>query len=324
MPITVKCDGCGRTLRAKDELGGRRGRCPYCRAVITIPRADVVPRSAGRADLNAGGSSASARDLVIGLGRGVEMRLVLIPAGTFVMGSPKEDVWSCPDERPQHQVRITRPFYMSYVPVTRGQYERVMGAVGKLSGSDDHPASPVSWSDAVEFCRKLSAAAGRAVQLPSEAQWEHACRAGTTTPWCCPEDQLHEYAWYRGTSGAYQRATLYDGTHRIIRDERSIHPVGLKKPNAWGLHDMHGNVWEWCADWYGEDYYSESPSADPEGPTAGTGRRWHGVSGLVYERVARGGTYEYNGTSTRSAARNHLPPDTAWHAVGFRVVVAAK
>jgi len=169
----------------------------------------------------------------------IGMRLVLIPPGEFQMGSPAGDGVASSDEKPHHNVRITKPFYLGVCEVTQEQYERVMAQnPSRFKGDPQRPVGYVSWTGAAEFCRKLSEKEGVTYRLPTEAEWEYACRAGTTTRYCFGDDEasLGEYAWY-GSVGRY--------------------PVGEKTPNAWGLCDMHGNVWEWCADWYDADYYAK-------------------------------------------------------------------
>jgi len=150
----------------------------------------------------------------------------------------------------------------------------------------------VSWDDATEFCKKLSEKTRQAVRLPTEAEWEYACRAGSKTRFCFgdADEGLGDYAWYRANSG------------------RTTHPVGQKKPNAWGLYDMHGNVWEWCADWYGD--YPNGAVTDPQGPASGT------------YRVLRGGAWRGNSDFCRSANRGSGTPGGRSRIFGFRVVVS--
>ena len=169
-----------------------------------------------------------------------------------------------------------------------------------MAGKDTsrHPVDTVSWDDATEFCRRLSAmpaerAARRVYRLPTEAEWEYACRAGTTTRWYSGDDEaaLRECAWFDANSGG------------------TTHPVGEKKPNAWGLYDMHGNVWQWCSDWFSADYYKQSPPCDPPGPAAGFGR------------VIRGGRFDFVASECRSAAfTTSTRPRTRTYNFGFRVV----
>ena len=224
---------------------------------------------------------------------GIDMKLELIPVGEFMMGSPDSDEAADDDEKPQHLVRITKPFYLGVYPVTQEQYEKVMG---KNPSQFKDPASPVesvSWDDAVEFCKKLSAKEGKTYRLPTEAEWEYACRAGTTTSYSFGDDEasLGEYAWFRGNA------------------ESKTHPVGQKKPNAWGLFDMHGNVWEWCQDRYGE--YSSDAVTDPVTEQPGDDRAtlW----------VRRGGSWYNSAWHCRSAIRLRHAPDYRLFLLGFRV-----
>jgi formylglycine-generating enzyme required for sulfatase activity len=240
----------------------------------------------------------------------IEMLLVRVPAGEFDMGSPASDRDAQPNERPRHRVRITRPFYLGIYEVTQQEYQRVTGtnpSSEKLSPRQ--PVESVSWFDAVEFCNRLSAkenlppyyeVAGKTVsilggngyRLPTEAEWEYACRAGSITKWSCGDDvqELALYAWHKGNAGSHS------------------HEVGEKLPNAFGLYDMHGHMWEWCWDWYGEDYYKHSPADDPQGPSSGS------------VRVERGGDgWSYDPPFLRSASRNHQFPSGRFRDLGFRV-----
>jgi formylglycine-generating enzyme required for sulfatase activity/Flp pilus assembly protein TadD len=238
----------------------------------------------------------------------IGMKLALIPAGKFLMGSRESPKALAKEfdtkakyfekERPPHRVRITKPFYLGVYEVTQEQYKKVMGenpSVRKQSGSDA-PVESVFWDDAQEFCWKLSELAeekeaGRRYRLPTEAEWEYACRAGSAEKYCYADDRsrLGDYAWYYGNS------------------DRKTHQVGQKKPNAWGLYDMHGNVWEWCADWY--DSYANSPMDDPAGPATGL------------SRVYRGGGWYDPAWLCRSAYRYFLSPDYRADFIGFRVAL---
>jgi len=226
----------------------------------------------------------------------IGMKLALIPPGEFLMGSPdSDDAWD--REKPQHRVRITQSFYLGMYEVTQAEYERVMGKnPSHFKSGPDAPVEGVSWDDAQEFCQKLSELAeekeaGRRYRLPTEAEWEYACRAGTTTRYSFGDDpaSLGEYAWYADNS------------------DRKTHPVGEKKRNAWGLHDMHGNVCEWCADWYGKDYYAGSPPDDPPGPDGAS------------ERVIRGAHWRDSAGVCRAAVRGRFVPRHRDGYLGFRV-----
>jgi len=213
-------------------------------------------------------------NLTLDLSNGVKMNLVLIRAGRFMMGSPDSEEGHRSDEGPQHEVTISKPFYLGVTEVTQAQYEAVMGTNPSQFKGPTNPVESVSWEAAGEFCRKLSEKARKTVRLPTEAEWEYACRAGTKTRFSFGDSDsvLGDYAWWgRNNSGG------------------KTHPVGQKKPNPWGLYDMHGNVWERCADRYGP--YSSEASVDPQGATSG---------GLL---VMRGGSWNGNGGGFRCAGR---------------------
>jgi formylglycine-generating enzyme required for sulfatase activity len=222
------------------------------------------------------------------------MKFNLIPPGEFMMGSPKQEA-DHQDDETQHLVKITKPFYLGAHEVTQEQYEQVMGNNPSDRKGPTKPVANVSWNYAVEFCRKLSDEEGVEYRLPTEAEWEYACRAGTTTAYSFGNDasQLSNYGWYR--------------TNAWDIGEKYAHPVGEKLPNAWGLFDMHGNVREWCQDWYGP-YERLKVVSDPTGAASGSGR------------VLRGGAFSLRPVSVRAAFRDDsYRPDYPNHAIGFRM-----
>jgi len=213
--------------------------------------------------------------------------VVSIPAGTFSMGSTD----SFANEEPVHQVTLSA-FEMSVTPITQGQYQEVMGNNPSYFRGYELPVEKVGWNDAVEFCQKLSQKTGSKFRLPTEAEWEYACRAGTTTRYNLgnTKSDLAQAGWYDFNSSG------------------KTHPVGQKTPNAWGLYDMHGNVWEWCNDWYGKDFYGSAPKLNPSGALSGS------------SRVMRGGGWGGSGSSCRSAFRLDHNPSYGSSDMGFRVV----
>jgi formylglycine-generating enzyme required for sulfatase activity len=229
----------------------------------------------------------------------IGMKLNLIPAGTFMMGSPASEA-DRDDDETQHRVTLTKDFYLGTTEVTQGQWESVMGTT-PWKGNDyvqegsNNAASYVSWDDAVEFCRKLSIKEGKTYRLPTESEWEYACRGGTTTAYSFGADaaQLSEYGWF-------------DKNGWDI-GEKYAHMVGLKRANGFGLYDMHGNVWEWCSDWYGD--YPTGNVTDPQGAAVGS------------DRVFRGGSWFHNAGFCRSAYRSYFTPDYRSDVLGFRVAV---
>jgi formylglycine-generating enzyme required for sulfatase activity len=192
----------------------------------------------------------------------IGMEFVQIPAGEFMMGSPLSEKGRKSDEGPLHKVKITKSFYLQTTEVTQAQWVAIMGNnPSYYTGDDNRPVDCVSWEDVKEFLKKLSEKKGKKYRLPTEAEWEYACRAGSTAKYCFSdsEGELVEYAWYVKNCGG------------------ETHLVGCKEPNKLGLYDMHGNVQEFCQDFYAEDYYGRSLTNDPEGPSNGK------------YRVARGG-----------------------------------
>lgn len=225
------------------------------------------------------------------LGGGTKMEFVLIQPGTFMMG----DAGGYSDEVPVHQVKITKPFYLGKYEVTQKQWEIVMGANPSRFTNSSNPVENVSWANCQTFVKKLDerfAASGATFSLPTEAQWEYACRAGDASKYGVGNDEsaLGDYAWFDTNAN------------------KATHPVGEKKPNAWGLHDMQGNVWEWCADWYDAKYYSQSLVQDPAGPSVG-----------VY-RLVRGGGWNSFAPHCRPANRLLYTPTGHHASLGLRAV----
>jgi formylglycine-generating enzyme required for sulfatase activity len=223
----------------------------------------------------------------IDLGNGVSMEFVLVPAGSFDMGSPDSEKERDSDEGPVHRVQITKAFYMSKYEVTQDQYLAIMGRNPSKFSGGNLPVEAVSWDEAVACCGKIG---GR---LPTEAEWEYACRAGSETRFCYGDDltyaQLGEYAWYSGNSGS------------------TTHTIGQKKPNSFGLYDMHGNVYEWCSDWFAA--YANAQTVNPVGASSGQ------------YRVCRGGSWFSDARRCRSANRNYISPDYRDNNIGFRVAL---
>ncbi len=237
------------------------------------------------------------------------IEMVALPAGRFFMGSPAEEEGRYPSEGPVHEVGISA-FRCMKTPVTRRLYAVFLGTdPGWPEGeADDRPVNNVSWFDAIDFCNQLSEREGLTpcyerlgdevtwyreadgYRLPTEAEWEYACRAGTQTRWSFGDDEprLTDHAWYDANA------------------KGNPHPVGQKLPNPWGLHDMHGNVYEWCWDRYGA--YGPEPTQDPTGPTEGPGR------------LVRGGSFAYPARFLRSAYRSRFRPGIRIRFIGFRCV----
>jgi len=239
--------------------------------------------------------------MVLDCGNGVMMTLNYVPAGEFMMGSPADEEDREDDEGPRHRVRIARGFHMGVCEVTQEQYEALIGENPSNFKGSDLPVENVSWTDAVEFCKRLSAHCGKPVRLPTEAEWEYACRAGTTTPFYFGETISTDQANY---DGDFTYANGKPG-----EDRQKTTPAGSLPANALGLHDMHGNVWEWCGDWYDSGYYAKSPASDPQGPATGE------------FRVIRGGSWSGSPNFCRSADRAWLDPSLRYLINGFRVVV---
>jgi formylglycine-generating enzyme required for sulfatase activity len=245
------------------------------------------------------------------LGNGVKLEMAAIPGGTFMMGSPENEEGRKDRESPQHDVSVPS-FFMGKYPVTQAQYQAIMDSnPSRFTGSNrltgiglsNRPVENVRWYDAVAFCKKLSQRAGRNYRLPSEAEWEYACRAGTTTPFHFGETITTDLANYygqltygQGAKGVYRRETTEVGSFGVA--------------NNFGLYDMHGNVWEWCQDNWHSNY--EGAPID--------GSAWLGIEKNTNTRLLRGGSWSFNPANCRSASRNHSTLDYNYYYFGFRVV----
>ena len=231
----------------------------------------------------------------------IGMKLKLIQGGEFMMGSPADEVGRSEDEGPQHKVRITKPFYMGVTEVTQGQWFSVMNTK-PWEGNEyvkegaNYPATWVSWDDAVEYCKKLSATEGKQYRLPTEAEWEYACRGGKSTA----------YSFGSEASGLKNHAWFTENADDI--GEKYAHEIGGKEPNPFGLYDIHGNVWEWCSDWQGE--YIAGAAGDPVGPSTGS------------YRVRRGGSWGNSARGCRSAYRYYFVPSDRFYDLGFRLALS--
>jgi formylglycine-generating enzyme len=262
--------------------------------------------------------AAGVRPVVPEVVNSLGMRFALIPAGTFLMGSPKGEKGRSPAEGPQHEVRITRPFYLGVFPVTQLEYRLAVGkspshfgrrrAEGKALETDAFPVESVSWHAAIELCRRLPrkrGERGRTYRLPSEAEWEYACRAGAAFYQTYHfGDSLTDQANFDGhyPTGATRRKMKGPYLRRTC-------PVGSYPPNAFGLYDLHGQVWEWCSDWFDTEYYARSPADDPPGPAQGT------------ERTIRGGCWDGKAAVCRTAYRIGYASEYTHRYVGVRVVL---
>jgi formylglycine-generating enzyme required for sulfatase activity len=215
----------------------------------------------------------------------VGMDLILIQAGEFIMGNPRPNDLSPDTEKPSHKVTISQPFYMARYPITQEVWREVMGNNPSIDKGNEKPVTNVSWEDARAFCKALSKLEGRECRLPTEAEWEFACKAGSLNG---NYEPLKDFAWYGDNSRG------------------NTHPIGQKEPNKWGLYDMLGNVGEWCLDWFGP--YPSRQLSDPTGPNEGR------------ERIVRGGGYSHSADKCKPTARNPIPPHEKYNFIGFRII----
>lgn len=279
----------------------------------------------------------------------IGMAFAKVPAGEFLMGAIPADPDANVEEKPRHEVRITKPFWLGTTEVTIGQYRKFVEATGyrteaehdglggwgwdadarKFVGldpaynwrdpgwkqSDAHPVVNLTWDDAAAFCAWLSKQEHRAYRLPTGAEWEYACRAGTTTLFACGDDP-ECLAAIGNIADATARAELFPSwTETIKASDGHVFtaPVASYRPNAWGLFDMQGNVWEWCADWFDAKYYGKSPREDPPGPAAAVG---------FPTREIRGGGWSSVPRYARASNRPGRTPDARYHYLGFRVATS--
>jgi formylglycine-generating enzyme required for sulfatase activity/tRNA A-37 threonylcarbamoyl transferase component Bud32 len=260
----------------------------------------------------------SARYFIEDIGNGITLEMVEIPGGTFMMGSPEEELERGIDESPQHEVTVPS-FYMGKYEVTQAQWkqvaalpqvERELKPGRSYFKGEDLPVEQVTWYDAVEFCKRLSKATGQEYRLPSEAEWEYACRAGTTTPFYFGETITTRLVNYRGTDWEY-KGKVYSGNYANAPKgeyRKKTTPVGSFPPNAFGLYDLHGSVWEWCADTYQKSYVGVPRD----------GSAW--VLENNSQHLLRGGSWNINPRNCRSANRNWLAGDYAHGNFGFRCI----
>jgi formylglycine-generating enzyme required for sulfatase activity len=291
----------GAVVQPEGQGGGRPTPTPKPKSSprsTPQPTPRSTPRPTPRATPRAAATPAPARRTA------PQIEMVSIPAGTFMMGSPDSEQGRSSDEDPRHRVTV-QSFYIGKYEVTQAQYQAVMGVNPSVFKGDDRPVENISWNEAVEFCRELSRLTGKQYRLPTEAEWEYACRAGTTTPFAFGSTLTSEQANFDGT---YQYGKTSKGLFR-----QQTTPVGSFQPNAFGLYDMHGNVSEWCEDWYHENY--QGAPAD--------GSAWES-GGAQQFREVRGGSWYIDAGNLRSADRYRLDPNGRGNNFGFRVVLSAK
>jgi formylglycine-generating enzyme required for sulfatase activity len=243
-----------------------------------------------------------ARYFIEDLDNGINLEMAAIPGGSFMMGSPENEAGRRDYESPQHQVTVPS-FFMGKYPVTQAQYQAIMGTNPSHFKGSNRPVEKVSWNNAVTFCEKLSQKIGKTYRLPSEAEWEYACRAGTTTPFHFGEtittnlaNYDGNYTYGQGTKGVYRQVTREVGSFGVA--------------NNFGLYDMHGNVWEWCQD----NWHSNYKFAPTDGSAS------LGIEKNTNIRMLRGGSWDYLPELCRSACRINRNLDNHYGTVGFRVV----
>ena len=280
----------GLLLLIQSAVGLQPGVAPVpTNTIITLPNAAAGQVEKANVAVTTNASppviQPDPEQLTVELEGGGKMEFVLIHAGEFLMGTSQNDP-------PVHTVKLTKPFYIGKYKVTQEQWLAVMRENRSHFNGPKHPVENVSWEDCQRFLMMLNTKAnGQTFSLPTEAQWEYACHAGSPDEYCFGDDanDLAQCGWY------------------LKNSMRRTHPVGELKPNNWGLYDMHGNIWEWCADWFGP--YDGRDETDPPGPETG------------WMRVLRGGSWCNYATSCRCSNRGFYPPTTRNNYAGFRVVV---
>jgi formylglycine-generating enzyme required for sulfatase activity len=275
--------------------------------VLLIAAACTAAKESGVQDSNAALQQKKAAadaglplEKTIDLGNEVNIALMYIPAGQFEMGSPMDEIKRDSDEA-QHRIKLTKPFYIGKFEVTQLQYRIIMSENPSKFGGDKLPVDNVNWYEACRFLKKLSDKTSLKFRLPTEAEWEYACRAGTKTAFNTGTTIDSDFANYDATE------PYADGI--IGKELKRTAEVGSYQPNAFGLYDMHGNVWEWCSDIYDADYYKVTPLMDPKGPAEGK------------PKVIRGGAWNEKAYKCRSADRNHRWPKDNQPIIGFRIVM---
>ncbi len=269
-------------------------------AVIAAEKAQSPESPAAQSQKDAAAKTGLPLEKTIDLGSDVNMVFIYIPAGEFEMGSPATELERDSDEG-QHHIKLTKAFYIGKFEVTQLQYRVIMNENNSKFGGDKLPIENINWYEAGRFLKKLSDKTGLKFRLPTEAQWEYACRAGTTTAFNTGTTIDSDFANYNAKD-AYADGIIGKYLGRTT-------DVGSYKPNAFGLYDMHGNVWEWCSDIYEKDYYKITPLIDPKGPQEGS------------SHVIRGGAWNEKAYKCRSADRDSHWPKTDRSNIGFRAVL---
>ncbi len=286
----LSADDAARRAKAEAEIAKAEAEQAKTEAAEAKARAAELERKLAEiasAEMKAEKEAATAKQGDVTVDDFTGMKLAYVPGGCFNMGSSADGKDYQADEGPTHKVCVAS-FWMGQYEVTQGQWEKIMGAnPSKFKKGGNYPVENVSWNDAQDFVKKLNSRSGKSYRLPTEAEWEYACRAGGSSKYC-GGDKVDTVAWYEKNSGT------------------TTHTVGGKKANSFGLYDMSGNVWEWCADWYGRSYYVSSTQDNPQGPDSGS------------DRVIRGGTTIW---SARTAYRNGRSPVNQNDDIGFRLVL---